>query len=125
MFTVAVESVFSATHQLRLADGACEPLHGHDWRVRAVFARARLDDLGMVVDFELAQTRLDEVLAPLRYTNLSAHEAFTGMNATAEIVAKVIFDRLRANGLDVIHRVEVTEAPGCTAAYEPPTGAVQ
>jgi len=40
------------------------------------------------------------------------------MNATAEVVAKVIFGGLHATGLDCLRRVEVTEAPGCIAIYQ-------
>ena len=118
MYSVVIESSFSATHQLRLADGSHEPLHGHDWKVRALFSSEMLDDVGMVVDFEDARDRLESVIAPFRYANLSEHETFRGLNATAEVVARIVFDGLKSTGLDSIRRVEITEAPGCMAVYE-------
>lgn len=119
MFTIIVQSCFSATHRLRLEDGTVEPLHGHDWLVRAYFSRSGLNDFGMVIDFDFARTRLDEVIAPLRYANLSEHPALGGRNATAEVVARFVYDGLVSRGIDCVRRVEITEAPGCVAIYDP------
>jgi len=118
VYTVIVESTFSATHRLRLDDNVIEPLHGHDWRVRAHCDRPELNSLGMVVDFDQARAALEAVLQPLRHSNLSDHESFRDTNATAETVARYIYDQLTAVGLECLRRVEITEAPGCVAIYE-------
>ncbi|MBI1826730.1 MAG: 6-carboxytetrahydropterin synthase [Planctomycetes bacterium] len=117
MYTVSIESHFSAIHSLRLADGSVEPPHGHDWRVRAIFESETLDSAGMVVDFEIAQQNLAKVLSTLGYCNLNTHLAFANRNATAEAVARYIFDALRKAGMGSLESVEVTEAPGCLASY--------
>ena len=119
MFTIIVECGFSAIHQLRLPGGTLEPRHGHDWIVRAHFSRATLSDAGMVIDFADAQAALRSVIEPLQYADLNSFEPLSGLNPTAEVVAKFIFDRLTRPGFDSLRRVEVTEAPGCIAAYEP------
>ena len=118
MFTVVVETQFLAIHQLRLPGGIMEPLHGHDWRVQVSFRRPHLDDLGMVVDFDLARQRLESVVKPLRYANLSDLPALRGLNATAEVVAKYIFDGLVEARTESVWRVAITEAPGCVAVFE-------
>lgn len=120
MFTVTVEATFSAVHRVRLRDGSLEPHHGHDWLVRAHFTRVGLDDSGMVVDFIEARSALQAAVAQLHHADLNEHAAFTGLNPTAEVVAKHVFDRLKTSGPAQISRVEVTEAPGWTAIYEPP-----
>ena len=117
MYTVRIEAGFCATHHVRLADGSVEPPHGHDWRVRAEFARAELDDREMVVDFEAARAALCSIVAPLHHADLNEHPGLTGRNPTAEVVARHLFDRMRALGFCDIRRVEVTEAPGCVAAF--------
>ena len=122
MYSVTVEAGFNATHRTRAPDGTIEPLHGHDWTIRLCIARVDLDDQGMVVDFERAQRALLSVVEPLHHTNLSEIPALGGMSPTAEVMARYVHDRLRAWGLDAIRRVEVVEAPGCMAAYEPPPG---
>lgn len=117
-FEVIVEDGFNATHQLRLGDGTLEPLHGHDWRVRAFFRSDRLDAQGMVVDFHRAQEALRGALLNLQYAFLNELPAFRERNPTAEVVAEHVLVSLRKAGLSESSRVEVTEAPGCVAVYQ-------
>ncbi len=119
MYTIVVEAGFSAAHRVLLPDGTLEPLHSHDWGVRACFARTKLDETGMVIDFNKAREGLQTVLAQLHQTNLNEVGSITGLNPTAEVVAGHVFERLRDQGLSTIRRVEVTEACGCTATFEP------
>ncbi|MEK6798548.1 MAG: 6-carboxytetrahydropterin synthase [Planctomycetota bacterium] len=119
MHSVSVETGFSALHQLRLATGALEPLHGHDWRVRAVFVAPTLDDLGMVVDFHEAEAVLRAAVRPFDHANLNQLPVFAGRNPTAEVVSKIVFDRIGELGLRRPARVEVTESPGCVACFDP------
>jgi len=118
MYTVCVEARFSATHRVRLPGGELEPLHGHDWRVRAWFSRPELDDFGMVVDFECARAVLEGIARGWHHRNLNEERLFDDVEPTAERVARVVFEMLVSNGLDGVRRVEITEAPGCVAAYE-------
>lgn len=118
MYTVSVETTFCAVHRVRLPDGTLEPLHGHDWRVRAFFAKPSLDDAGMVVDFEAARSALDGVTRELHHADLNTQALPAGLNPTAEVVARFVFEALAGLGLPGLFRVEVTEAPGCIGAYE-------
>ncbi len=125
MYTIAVEAGFTAVHRVLLPDGTREPPHSHEWGVRACFARATLDDTGMVLDFNEAREGLESVLARLHQADLNEFESMTGLNPTAEVVAGHVFERLRARGLSTVRRVEVTEAPGCIAIFEPTESAVR
>lgn len=120
MYSVVVEAGFTARHWVFMPDGSPEPRHSHDWLVRAHFARATLDDHGMVIDFLEARGALEEEARSLEDTDLNALPGEIGRTPTAEVVARHFFDRLAARGLAALRRVEVTEAPGCVAAYEPP-----
>lgn len=126
MYEVSVEAGFSAAHRVRLASGELEPLHGHDWRVRAVFSGAKLDAAGMLVDFVAAERALGQVVAKLHHADLNSCPAMNGLNPTAEHVAQIIYGHLAAEaGLaEALRRVEVTEAPGCRAAYTGPGGVI-
>jgi 6-pyruvoyltetrahydropterin/6-carboxytetrahydropterin synthase len=117
MFTITVESTFSATHHLRLPGGEIEPIHGHDWKVMATFGREGLDDAGMVVDFHQAQAVLQGVVDELHLTDLHACPGLAGLNPTAEVLAKYVHDRLAGAGFASIRSVSVTEAPGCAATF--------
>ena len=121
MYSITVEAGFNATHRTARADGTLEPQHGQHWTIRVCIARDDLDDHGMVVDFEEAQRALRSVVEPLHHTHLNEIPALARTSPTAEVVARYVYDRLRAFGLDAIRRVEVVEAPGCMAAYEPPS----
>lgn len=119
MYEVSVEAIFSASHRVRLGDGTLEPLHGHDWRVTVIFAGPSLDETGILVDFEAASRKLDEVVRRLHHTDLNDNPLLRGANPSAEHVARSIFDALREDDALArrLTRVTVTEAPGCSASY--------
>ncbi|NOT00836.1 MAG: 6-carboxytetrahydropterin synthase [Phycisphaerales bacterium] len=120
MYEIVVEGEFSATHQLTLADGSVEPLHGHDWHVWVRLESSRLDAWGMVADFMDVERALRAVLQELHHADLNGHAWFAGVNPTAEQVARVVFERMSAAAwTDKLRSVRVREAPGCTAAYTP------
>ena len=118
MYSVRVETSFCATHRVRLPDGTVEPSHGHDWRVRAYFTGAELDDKDMIVDFDAARETLCAVAAALNHADLNNIKAFRDRNPTAEVVARYMFEQVRERGFPQVCRVEVTEAPGCVASFE-------
>lgn len=122
MFEVSVTSSFSAAHQLRLPDGSAEPLHRHNWRVTVIYAGSVLDEMGVLVDFEVLRARLDRLLATLNDQNLNTLPAFAERNPTAENVALHIAERLAVElpAAAVLKCVEVEEAPGCVARYSLP-----
>ncbi len=61
--------LFSAAHFITLADGTCEPLHGHNYRIAAEVS-ARLDEHALIVDFRELERRLAEILAELDHAVL-------------------------------------------------------
>jgi 6-pyruvoyltetrahydropterin/6-carboxytetrahydropterin synthase len=58
------DMVFSAGHFVVLADGQCEPLHGHDYRAAAEVL-GPLDENHYVVDFHALRRALKGILAGL------------------------------------------------------------
>jgi 6-pyruvoyltetrahydropterin/6-carboxytetrahydropterin synthase len=117
VYSVIVETRFSAMHHIRLHDGSEEPKHGHDWRVRATFAKTALDELGMVIDFAEAKRILKQVVQQLDYRDLNEVAVLRGKNPTTEVVAEWIFQRVVELGVNSISELELTEAPGCMAIF--------
>lgn len=120
MYEVSIEGWFAAAHQLRLADGSLEPLHGHNWRVTVTCAGS-LNQLDLLIDFTRLRPRLDGVLAALHDRHLNELEAFAERNPSAERVAEYI---AAAMGTDLppgvrLRAVAVEESPGCIARYIP------
>ena len=120
MFEVAYETTFCATHVLTRGGTPIEPQHGHDWRVEAVAAGSDLDELGVVVDFELLKKAVAAVAARFHYGDLTSHPDFAGQSPSAEAVARYFFREVRkgmGSGGGLLKRVRIWEAPGCSATY--------
>jgi len=118
MFELSVEGHFSAAHQVKGYPGDCADIHGHTYKVKVRVGVRKLDELGMAVDFRNIKQHLDELLAGLDHKNLSAIPYFEQHNATAEYVAKYIFDEMK-NRADNISSVTVWEGPNYSVTYSP------
>jgi len=126
MFEITVQAHFNAQHAI-LISGQREPVHGHDWLVRATIAGPELDGEGLLCDFHAVELALRAVCDPWNHDNLNHNEAFRGrkIEPTAENVAMVVAKELaRALAPTLpegarVARVAVTEAPDCVATYIP------
>lgn len=121
MYEVILTGSFAAAHQLRLLDESLEPLHGHNWHVRVVFAGPELDTMGVLVDFTVVRPKFLAVLAKLNDTFLNELPTFAERNPSAENVALHIAEEIQAIGEPAakLMAVEVEEEPGCFASYRP------
>lgn len=122
MYHLTIETVFSAAHAISI-NGVRETVHGHDWRVTATIEGSVLDKDGLLCDFHTVKEVLEDITGSMNNSDLNAHSAFARCNASAELVAKHIFDELHAR-LDQslapharVASVRVTESPGCAATY--------
>ncbi len=117
-FQISVDRTFSAAHQLRLYDGALEPVHGHDWRVTVTVESAALDAIGVVMDFHELQRRLGRIVEPWNGRHLNESPAFQSLNPSAENVARHIAESIGPLPEGVrLYSVEITESPGCRARW--------
>ncbi|MGI6402340.1 MAG: 6-pyruvoyl trahydropterin synthase family protein [Thermoguttaceae bacterium] len=135
MFSVARDFSFSYGHRLYRYDGKCRRLHGHNALVRIeVLGEDSLNDQGMTLDFasikETIGRWIDNELDhrvflakddPLADVLVGAGEdpLLFDDNPTAELLAKVIFERAETLGLRVA-RVDFWETQNCRATYAPP-----
>jgi 6-pyruvoyltetrahydropterin/6-carboxytetrahydropterin synthase len=122
MYELVVESEFSAAHRLREYQGACEKLHGHNYRVELVVASEKLDALGMVADFRELKRLLQEAGAHYDHAFLNELAEFQKQNPTEENMARVLFEecsRRMPRGVRA-RSVTVWESPRCGARYSPP-----
>ncbi len=122
MFELTVREHFDAAHTLRGYEGECSRLHGHTWDIEATVAGEELDDVGLVYDFTRLKSDLRDVLSAFDHAFLDEVPPFDGINATAENLARVVFDRLEAAMGDSSARVvevAVWESPVARVAYRP------
>jgi len=122
MYRISKTVGFSAAHQVRECGGACERLHGHNWKVIAHLAAAKLDELGMVIDFKEIKRALTEILEPLEHNLLNEVAPFDRQNPTSENLARYVHDGLAErleNERVRISRVDVWETEASCASYSP------
>jgi 6-pyruvoyltetrahydropterin/6-carboxytetrahydropterin synthase len=96
MYTVTIETEFSAAHIIRGYDGPCSRLHGHNWKVTVEAKTNILDNLGMSVDFYILQKKTEEVIAKFDHRDLNTIPPFDKeLNPTSENIARYIYDELK------------------------------
>lgn len=122
MYTLKVEGAFEAAHQLPDYPGKCARLHGHNWVVEAVVKGRELDKLGMLVDFKTVKKALNNVLDRYDHRFLNELVPFnTGVNPTAENLARIIFTELEDNDAFTaevqLAAVTVFESPKSSVTY--------
>lgn len=133
MYRVTQEVRFCYGHRLMDYVGRCARIHGHNARVELVLAAPRLDARGFVMDFDelhrVALTWIDETLDhrlllrrddPAAAMLRDAGEDFVALegNPTAEFLARLIHDELRARGVPLC-AVRFWETDGSLAEYAP------
>ena len=116
MFELTVEDSFDAAHALRGYDGPCENLHGHTWKVRVFLQGDQLNEIGLLEDFKNIKKHLKIILDEFDHTNLNDLALFQKINPSSENLAKIIFDKLKAD-LSGISKVTVFESPTTSASY--------
>jgi len=131
MFKVFKEMHFCYAHRLLGYPGKCANLHGHNAVVRVEFAGDRLDEQGILIDFDqirsVVNAFLDEKLDhqtllwekdPLVGVLKNAGEKVQTLKEapSAENLAKLIFDFVKQQNLPV-SSVKLWETPSSCAEY--------
>lgn len=97
----------SAAHHLVGYNGACRNVHGHNWKITVYCKGKKLDDIGMLVDFQ----KISQIVRLLDHTDLNCH--LSGLNPTAENIARWICDKISH-----CYKVTVEETEGSKCTYE-------
>src|SRR5512147_1330072 len=131
MYSVTKQIAFCYGHRLLDYDGICKHPHGHNAICEVDVRTAELDGRNMVVDFsdikrvvkgwidrELDHKMIlredDPLVAPLQA--LGEPMYLLESNPTVERIARLIFDKGREQGLDIVS-VRVWETPSSVASY--------
>ena len=119
MYTIFLETSFTAQHQLTFSDGKREPLHRHEWKVCVAVSAEKLNEEDLVMDFEELKLLLESTLQDFRNRRLETNPLFEQRNASAENVAAILYQQIEPTLADTVRLdyVEVTEATGCRARF--------
>ncbi len=90
-YDLRVVTEFSSAHVLRGYAGACERVHGHNFRVEAVVRAHALDSLGMGLDFRELTAMIEALTAELDHRLLNEVPPFDEVNPTAENLAAHLY----------------------------------
>lgn len=123
MYEISAKFSISSAHFLSNYEGKCRRLHGHNWKITVYIKGAELDNLGMLVDFNVLKKYFKVIEGELDHCSLNEHEYFTQKNPTAENISEFIFNRmaalLEADKIDnaEVSKVSVYETENCEAVY--------
>ena len=124
MFEVSVEQTFAAGHALRNYKGACENVHGHNFKIQVTIEGRELDQTGMLVDFLDVKTSMRDVIARLDHKFLNDVPPFDVKNPSAENIAEYFYEEITtglvSNPVPVrVREVRVWETDIQSATYRP------
>jgi 6-pyruvoyltetrahydropterin/6-carboxytetrahydropterin synthase len=123
MFEVTVEQDFASAHALRNYKGACENVHGHNWKAQVVIEGDRLDDAGMLIDFLDVKRIMDAIVARLDHRFLNEVPPFDVKNPSAENLAEHFCEKMSESLAGLIgvrvKEVKIWETAIQSATYRP------
>lgn len=109
MYYITKRIEIAGSHSLTLDyPSKCSQLHGHNWIITVMCRSRELDQNGMVADFTLIKTRVEEYLDHKNFNQVLP------FNPTAENIARWVCEQIPH-----CYRVEVQESEGNIATYEP------
>lgn len=93
MYSVTIRDHIMVAHSLKdKIFGPAQNMHGATFIADVTFSSAELTKEKIVIDIGFAKTILEDVLQPLRYSNLD--EIFPNEITTTEFMAKYIHDKV-------------------------------
>ena len=93
VYRLRIESHFDAAHKLIGYQGKCAELHGHTWKVEVFVVGEKLNDVGILVDFNVLKERLSKIVGRLDHKLLNDLEEIG--NPTCENLSKYVFENLK------------------------------
>lgn len=131
MFTVKVRDRIMIAHSFKgEVFGPAQKLHGATFVIDVEFRAPELNADGIAVDIGRAMEALHTICGEINYRNLDELEGFRGLNTTTEVIARWVFDQMRAaikagrlgpgaEGLRSL-KVEIAESDVAWAGFEGP-----
>jgi 6-pyruvoyltetrahydropterin/6-carboxytetrahydropterin synthase len=116
MYRLRIESQFDAAHKLVGYKGKCSRVHGHTWKVEVFVVGGKLDDIGILVDFETLKEKLEEITERLDHSFLNDLKEIG--NPTSENISRYVFQNLKGLPKTVkLEKVRVWESPRSWCEY--------
>jgi len=115
MYRLRVETQFDAAHKMIGYEGKCSRLHGHTWKVEVFVVGEKLNEIGVLFDFNVIKEKLKEITEKLDHSFLNDFKEIG--NPTCENIAKYIFENLKNLPNAKLEKVRVWESAKSYAEY--------
>lgn len=96
IYTLKVQTEFSAAHALRGYVGDCARIHGHNWKVEIEITAKQLNEIGLGVDFKDIKRAAREVIDVYEHQYLNEIPPFDTINPTAENIVELFYRQLKS-----------------------------
>lgn len=119
MYEIFVKQHFSSAHKLQDYNGDCSKLHGHNWLVKVYAIAKELNNIGISLDFKNFKKMVRLEISEFDHKYLNDLPEFKEKNPTAEIIAEVLYQKLKKLDIEGIEitAVEVWESENQGAKY--------
>jgi 6-pyruvoyltetrahydropterin/6-carboxytetrahydropterin synthase len=120
MFTLYIRDTFAAAHRIEMYHGKCEELHGHNFKVEALFEGEQIARDGMLLDFAILKSSLRTIVNDLDHKYINDIPFFKERASSSEWLAFYFYGRLKEQleGQAVaVREVRVWESENAYAAY--------
>ncbi|WP_104370442.1 6-carboxytetrahydropterin synthase QueD [Desulfocucumis palustris] len=122
MFEITVANFIDSAHFLRGYKGKCSNIHGHTWRVEVTLRGEKLNEIGLLADFNDIKKIIKESTDSFDHKLINDLEPFNEINPSSENIAKYFYqmlsDKLSTMGEGVtIVKVLVSESRDTSAVY--------
>lgn len=120
MYSLRVETNFSAALYLLNTEGKYRNMHGHDFKVMLTLRSETLNKNGMVYDYSVLEKHLRDAAGELDHTLLNDLPEFADINPTAETISEYFYNKMKAQLSDLpLFQVEVCQTGRIVASYSP------
>jgi len=122
MYELKIITNFSAAHQLKEFEGACEDLHGHNWKIEVCVTSGSLHEAGVVIDFRTLKKHVNQIMESLDHKFLNELDPFKDQNPSSENIARYVAEQLAILLQDPeikVSRVTAWESETASATYHP------
>ncbi len=92
-YIVRATTEFSAAHVLHGYAGACNRIHGHNFKVELEVEAHAVDDIGMAIDFTILESIAASIAQDLDHRLLNEIPPFNEVNPTAENLGAYFWTR--------------------------------
>lgn len=118
MFELTISGHICSAHFLKGYNGPCKDLHGHTWKIEATIFAQRLDDIGLVADFQDMKQRLHATLEVIDHVCLNDLPYFKENNPSTENIARYVHEEFSKACLPFkLKQVRVWESDTASITY--------